>query len=295
MTPPVWTAPRPASRAQRAVTLARWLGRYARGRCAREYQRGAWLRELQGYPGIPGSVQEFEYERQRLTQVFYAAGLPMPASCTQAEELWQRPQVRNHLFSFIGRRELHPLRWLRWMRWLPWSGRICEFGAGAAPLAHGLTRAWPFPRPHVDVVDVPWALLDYCRWRFWAEPRVTVRPAPTPGRLVGWPLYDAMVLTETLEHLPEPLEWVVYVIWPLLRPGARLLWDYGVQTRDQPLAPQGQRARAATIAWLLAHGRVLNGGRGDTLTVTEVPREGRDPTVWGAHDRSRHGAWEEDR
>ena len=114
---------------------------------------------------------------------------------------WDAPEGgRARLFGYVHRREMHPLRW--WPA--AWALRGCrsilEYGAGAAPFAHGLVTAWPFRLPALTVSDTPGLLAAYCVHRFADLPRVTVMEAEASLSHT----YDGLVCTEVFEHLPDP-------------------------------------------------------------------------------------------
>ena len=114
---------------------------------------------------------------------------------------WEAPEGgRARLFGYVQRREWHPLRW--WPA--AWALRQCrtilEYGAGAAPFAHGMVTAWPGRLPQLTVADQPGLLLDYCARRFAAHPNVRVCLA---AQALDQP-YDGIVCTEVFEHLPDP-------------------------------------------------------------------------------------------
>lgn len=259
----------------RAVKLLRllWWGfchvtglqmwRYRRGFFLPEFNR-AWIK----FGGEPfASCSSFEAHRQRVARAFlqFKHRMPMPTTDETAAALWSWDIAKCHLFSFVARREQHPLRFLRWIKWLPRQGRVLEYGAGAAPLAWGLERAWPFCRPQIEVADINWPLLDYCKVLF-AKSRDTHILTLTGFKIGGW--CDGIVCTETLEHVPDPLA-TAQMLVAALRHGGRLLYDYAEQTEDQPLAPRGLSARAETLAWLAAHTRRVVGPTAQGLYVVE--------------------------
>jgi SAM-dependent methyltransferase len=246
-----------------ACTLAWWLLLYLiPGGMRWRYHRGRWLKGFNAYAGWPvavPSVAVFETVRHWLTYLHRLVEFPMPTSEAEAVRLWASTATKNLLFSTIGRRELQPLRFLRLMRHLPWRGSVLEYGAGAAPLAHGLAVAWPFMRPNVFVADIEWPLFAYCRKRFAMDPGVACVPAEYA---IGTPmtrnLYDAIVCTETLEHVWDGLG-TVRRLMESLKPGGLLLYDYGAQSKDQPYAPHGMSQREATLALIEALGQRIYG------------------------------------
>ncbi len=271
----------------RLATLLWWLTLWCiPGGLRWRYWRGGWLGEFNRCrsDGVltAQDVEDFEYDRQIMSARHreWVGATRIPSGPAEAERLWAEFPSLNHTWSFIGRRELHPLRFLRLMRWLPWiGGRILEFGAGAAPLAHGVTKAWPGPIPRIDVADIDWPLRDYCERRFAALwPRIAVcAVTQIPDRIKHYGPYDAIVCLETLEHVPDPPETADRLVrW--LAEGGVLLWDYCEQEKDQPLAPRGKSGRDATIALLekrldLIHGPDARGLRVSRKRQTHV-REG---------------------
>ena len=238
------------------------------------YRRARWLTEFNAFwtSGLHkrtpfDTLRQFEAYRTHLAKQFHGAHFPMPTTTVEAAHVWRDPTAACHLFSFIARREQHPLRFLKWMRWLPWSGQVLEFGAGAAPLADALDKSWPFPRPTVQVADIDWLLHDYQRWRFRGVQDVHVVTIPTTGvPWTGTGLFDGILCVETLEHVPDPLQTSRYLMG-LLKPNGILIVDYGPQTKNQPFAPQGLTARAVTLSYLKRCGRLLRDGDGEQFLV----------------------------
>ena len=258
-----------------------WLtGLYACGLMPWRYRQARWLREFNAFwtSGIHkrtpfDTLRQFEAYRTHLATQFHAAHFPMPTTSEEAASVWRDPTAACHLFSFIARREQHPLRFLKWMRWLPWSGHVLEFGAGAAPLADALDTSWPFPRPTVTVADIDWLLHDYQKWRFRDVQHVNVVTLPTTG--VDWAggtrLFDGILCVETLEHVPDPLQ-TARRLMGLLKPNGILIVDYGPQSKNQPFAPQGLTARAVTLSYLKRCGRLLKDGDGAEFLVIKKAR-----------------------
>ena len=250
---------------RRALRLVWWSSLYGLGLLPLRYRQGTWLKGFtafyhRGHPERARhafvDLEQFEHERHLRAGIFHRMKdhYPIPTTDKEAAQLWKEPPAICHLFSFIARREQHPLRFLRWMRWLPLSGTVLEFGAGAAPLAWGLDMAWPFPRPTVHLVDIDWPLFDYCQWRFADSPKVrTLHTSHITSR--SGP-YDAIVCTETLEHVPDPVA-TARLLMSILKPGGRLICDYGEQIKDQPMAPRGKSARYYTLDYLFNAGLVL--------------------------------------
>lgn len=238
-------SPAPWSRRQQAQRLTYLLAQHPLRWHARQVRRGhraGWLEEFARYwsePGLPidnfAGFQALRYHYATTYRKAIQAGAP---------DLYQHEASRCMLFSFIWRRELHPLRWLPWAWHLRGCRRVVEYGAGAAPFAHGLTRAWPWPRPHVTVADIEWRLLDYCRWRFALEPGVYVQNVNT----VRWELFDGVVCTETFEHLPDPEE----TAHQMRRAAEVIVFDYAEHAGEAA----GRGARAATLAGFARTGRL---------------------------------------
>lgn len=253
--------------------LAYLAALYWLGLLPARYECGRWLRtDFNPFWSSMGrvpfkSVDEFEIARAFYAQCFKMTEQPMPGSPEDARALWNEDVTVCHLFSFIARREQHPLRFLKWQRWLPWHGDVLEYGAGAAPYADAMTTLWPWVGPSITVADIPWHLHDYQQWRFKDTDRVQVVTLPVP-----WPaqaLFDGILCVETLEHVPDPLVTARHLMG-LLKPGGVLVCDYGPQTKNQPLAPQGMTYRAVTLGYLKRAGTLLHDG--ELLVIRKAPR-----------------------
>lgn len=265
------------NRWERRFARLLWAGTlYVLGLIPWWYRHGHWLPDFDAFWTSSGErgpfvfVWAFEKYRTYLAKQFKATELPMPADQVEAAKLWREPSVLCHLFSFIARRELHPLRFLRWMRWLPLKGEVLEFGAGAAPLADALDKRWPFPRPTITVADIPWCLHDYQKWRFRGVRKTRIMTLRPDGPIMAaGGVYDGILCVETLEHVPDPMRTARQLI-TMLKPGGTLVCDYGPQTKNQALAPMGMSLRTPTLNFLKHSGEILQDGE---LLVIRKPRK----------------------
>lgn len=230
------SAPLSCGRAARLQRFAYLVGQHpVRGHRAL-LRRGlllGWLDEFNRYaaePGLPiDTPAGFQALRYQYAVEYVAAAASRPET-----DWYEHPSARALLFSHTWRRESYPLRWWPWAWALRGCRSVLEYGAGVAPYAHGMTRAWPGRLPQITVADQPGPFLDYCRWRFANEPSVHVS---TLGVL--FMNLDGIVATEVFEHLPDPVNTARW-----MRDQARVIvFDY-VENAGEP---SGRRARAAVL------------------------------------------------
>ena len=235
------------SRLRRAARLAYLLAQHPlhlhRGLVRRGLTLG-WIDAVRPYLNAPGvkpvGLPVDEYSSYQAVRYILAREF---RQAHPTGEPWEHDY--NPILSHLWRREMHPLRWLP----AAWHLRNCrtvlEYGCGVAPYAHGVTTAWPFAQQLV-VTDLEGPFLNYCRWWFRGDSRVTVlsvdmvmpedhRAPEIRGR------FDGIVCTEVFEHLADPVkvaEWMT-------RNAGVVCFDYVDDHSD---------ARRATLRLFASHG-----------------------------------------
>jgi len=142
--------------------------------------------------------------------------------------------------------------------------RICEYGAGVAPVTYGYVRAHPKTAAHHTIVDVPSEHLRFGEWRLRRLLERTGSGARVEALHVlpdGLPLQDTIdliTILEVLEHVHNPLEVVIHLVDHLSVDG--LLWENFVA--GEPGAenlPEAQEQRADVYRFLETHLVQLSG------------------------------------
>jgi len=141
--------------------------------------------------------------------------------------------------------------------------RICEYGAGVAPVTFWLLERLPRMPLQVTIVDVPCEHLTFGLWRLQRrikELQVLVTAEarhvlPTAMPLEG--LYDMIVMLEVYEHLHNPLE-VTRHICEHLPPGG-LFWENYIEHHHPTAAdlPVSQDQREQVFQYLRAHCQLI--------------------------------------
>lgn len=130
-------------------------------------------------------------------------------------------------------------------------GRLCEYGAGVAPVT-----AWLRPRRprwRYTVVDLAGApTLAYAQRRFGADANVEFRSPGLDGALPLVGLYEVITIFEVLEHLANAGAVVRHLVEHLAPGGTlHLDWGGGAVAKDENLAESAAQ-RPATLLWLWA-------------------------------------------
>jgi SAM-dependent methyltransferase len=176
----------------------------------------------------------------------------IPPDATDEEHfaLWQRRDLGDYLL-LAGAAALsrHPVTAHRFMWFVPDGARVCEYGAGAAPITHVIRRFYKYKKLSVTITDIPaeWFLL--AKHTFRDQPLVnTVDIAPNDDAPLT-DLYDAIFCITVFEHLPRPLA-IAQHLHDRLRPGGRLIFDYLATEAKGVDLPAAAEARPAVFAWL---------------------------------------------
>ena len=232
--------------------------------------RRYWGRVLGGRP--LWGVEDFYFLRNVYRMRFQSATVPDTADASIHLEAWQRPEVLSHLFHSVYKESLnHELRLHRPLRSLHRGPlrSVLEFGCGSAPITTTLCEFMP-PRGETqvwisDIETIPFHFAAHKLAPFRNIHAVPLRPENS----FRFPLaqkFDAIFCMTVLEHLQEPLATIEH-LRSLLAPGGLLFFDYvksdatGLDTRA------GLEQRAAVLAFIREHFRVLRGTLDETCSI----------------------------
>jgi SAM-dependent methyltransferase len=168
---------------------------------------------------------------------------------------WKSPAAREYVLLWSAAKlSRYPLTAQKWLPDIPAGSRICEYGAGAAPVAHAVRRFYMHKRFRITIADIPSESFKFAKHVFrdagWVE-AVDIHP-DNDEPLTD--VYDAVFCITVFEHLPRSLN-VARHLHDRLRPGGTLVFDYlqtearGVDTlaavKDRPLVFAFLRERFA--------------------------------------------------
>ena len=210
-------------------------------------------------PELPSSPTTHAVSGRTFEEVWAARKRETPAdihSFYQEMGAWatfrQVVYHRDHSFDFLLR-EIKP------------SARICEFGAGVAPVSFWIVEHLRRIPVELTIVDVPCEHLTFGRWRLQRRIKELKAPIALHVREVlpqNLPLegsYDIINILEVYEHLYNPLE-VTTHLREHLRVGG-LLWENYV-VHDNPDAADllvAQQQRPQVYSYLIKHFELVTG------------------------------------
>ena len=219
-----------------------------------------WVREFAQFwdrvrpPGLPIT----DYTSYLWLEYYFSA--KFRERCRTGDHFDDPDAEFARLLSYVRRRERHPLRCLAQAWHLRRCRTVLEFGAGAAPYAHFVRRAWP-RRQKVVGADVPGLIAKYAG---------SVSPHTSL-----WSRYDGVVCTEVFEHLSDPVGTAARLRWCAKQ---TLVFDY---------VNDGSYRREVTLDEFRTSGR-LTGPDARGLYVWRR-RTGGEGRAWRRFDR---GWWQ---
>lgn len=201
-----------------------------------------WLRELSRYcGGVEADRLHAEYATKRAV----------------AAELWsarQRHTAQDYL-DYYGESDYWVYRQASHHRHDSWHwilrymargrGRMCEYGAGIAPVTTWIAKR----RPDwlYTVVEPPTAMLEYARWRL--KGTTTTFLTVEPGTLPLNRYYEIITCLDVLEHVPNPLEVVQHLAARLFE-GGHLFVNFVRDDSGRENLRESQAQRDTVIHWL---------------------------------------------
>jgi SAM-dependent methyltransferase len=176
--------------------------------------------------------------------------MPPNASDQEHFALWQRRDLGDYLLlSAAASLSRYPLTAHRFMWFVPDGARVCEYGAGPAPMAHAISRFYRYKHLSLTIADIPAEWFRFAKHTFRGEPFVdTLDIAPNDDTPLA-DLYDVIFCITVFEHLPRPLA-IAQHFHERLRPGGRLIFDYLLTDGTGVDLPAAAEARPEVFAWL---------------------------------------------
>jgi 2-polyprenyl-3-methyl-5-hydroxy-6-metoxy-1,4-benzoquinol methylase len=145
-------------------------------------------------------------------------------------ELWQQHPAHfyEHPLQLLRQEVFHATRSYAYWHGGFWAAlspyaRVLDYGCGTGEVAR---LPWIVRGRHMDLVDASQVCMDYVRHKYqrfhraraYSEALFALADCP-PAQ------YDALVCTDVLEHVPQPLE-LQQQLWALLKPGGHALLKF---------------------------------------------------------------------
>jgi len=174
----------------------------------------------------PFPRREFQDRFAAADRVWQRLAIPDGASDEEHFEVWQRPEAGEYLLlSTTAKLSEYPLTTHRFIKHVPDGARVCEYGAGQAPITHAIRRFYKRKRLRVTIADIPTESFKMAKYLFRADPWVdTIDLEPGDDRPLT-ETYDVIFCITVFEHLPRPLALAKH-FHERLRPGGKLIFDY---------------------------------------------------------------------
>ena len=159
----------------------------------------------------------------------------------------------------------HPLQILRqewfhaiktWYRhdgfWLPLPphARVLDYGCGTGEVAR---LPWIFRGGHLDAVEHSTACRAYLQQKYCKWSVTVLKTMPT---LEGDSLYDAIICTDVLEHLPDPLA-IQQHLWEYLKPKGYALLKFATEWPHPGHLREAIAQREKWKDWLRNHADII--------------------------------------
>ena len=214
-------------------------------------------------PDLPGSATTHPVIGHSYEEIWEGGSRETPA---EIDEFWRdmgawatfRQVVyhRSHSFQYV-RQEIQP------------GTRLCEYGAGVAPVCNWLIEHLQRISVELTIVDVPSEHLAFGAWRL--QRRIEALKSPItlhvrevlPDKLPLEDNYDIITVLEVYEHLRNPSEVTIHLCDHLRRGG--LLWENYI-VHNHPHASDlevAQRERPQVFAYLNRHFELMAGNHPD--------------------------------
>lgn len=166
--------------------------------------------------------------------------------------------LRQEVWHAYELRYYHPGFW--WA--LDKGAQVLDYGCGVGAVSLPGIMAGH----HVTLMDASEAVIRYLRYKFAKCANVHVLQLPV---YVELPQYDAIICTDVLEHLPNPLA-VQEKLWNLLKPGGHALLYFSNVYPHAGHLQESVAEYAAWVAWVRTHARIIEE---ETYVWVQKPEE----------------------
>jgi len=185
---------------------------------------------------------------------------------------WQDPVHLYATFHYTRKLALNPIvrRWI--FKHIPKNGRVLEYGCSLAPYYKGYSRYFSHKNLTWVLADIPNFPFHFTKFTYGrrsdVEQLVTIWPDrfETPLKEVEG-RFDAIFLTEVLEHLDHPRAIIEYLT-ERLDTGGILVFDFMESGGEGLDTPQAAKERRQTLDYIDQHYQILKGRLNKEGTTT---------------------------
>lgn len=178
---------------------------------------------------------------------------------------WQAPVNLYQTFHYARKLALRPVLGLRFWRSVARGSRILEYGCSLAPYYHCYRRYFSHLGCSFVLVDIPNFPFHYAKYLYRHDAEVefvTINPSRFSDPLADLQEqdapFDAIVVTEVLEHLDDPPLVAGYLL-DRLKPNGLFVFDY-VKSEGHGLDhPNALHTREETLSKILKATEVIDG------------------------------------